>query len=188
MKLYLTKLYWQSKTHPPTAWMGFLLLLLYLSPFLGVKAQLSAAILLLLFLLLALDAVLMKWDIPFLSRRIGEHFYALRSLGGWYGISQRTRVEENCRSMLRSLSSETGILVHLPQGRYRTRTHQTVLHRLQQAENVSLLRCIPIYKSDLKSTLNRMTAKRCNSCATKCAAYQTPPRQFYFVEFQIRSI
>lgn len=181
----LRQLYFQVWVHPPTRWLLAGTAVLYPIPYLtGWPWPWLLLLALALFCSMIDDRHLLGRRLG-LTQQVSSHFFTIRSLWGWRGVFQATRLPGDCRTLLKTLVRETDVAAILPPGRYRTITHDAVLRRLRSCPNVTILRCAPAYQSDLHGALMAMTGKRCKRCAQRCAAWRANTRTFFYTEFMI---
>jgi len=128
----------------------------------------------------------------YLTRILTPNFYSVRLLPGRWTIYQRRVAKQkelpDCKTLLKDLVAEQNRLpAALEPGRYKTLTHDTVLHRLRRMQNARDIVVKPAYMSDMKSICAAMTGKRCKKCKEPCPflAQRETPRQFYLVTFEI---
>ncbi len=122
------------------------------------------------------------------NRSLTPNFIAVRDFAGCWRISQRPAPPGNCKEILRELLADQRRLPEaLEPGKYRTLTHDTILNRLRQMDNVEILACKPAYVATLEATLSGAVQGRCSHCSNRCpfpGRHQL--RQFYDVRFLVR--
>ena len=141
---------------------------------------------------IAIALVVLFWQ-RLTRQEVGENFIALRSmpiLDGkpYYFIGQQAQKgakHKQCRTLQYSLLRDKAALEQLPSGIYKTITHDGVLNVLRSSNRIQLISVTPAYKADLRSILRMQSGKRCRRCKSRCKAWNSPPRQFYVVEFTI---
>lgn len=127
-----------------------------------------------------------KGNVSILSRRVNNHFYIVPSLFGWHSIHLLPAPKRTtCQQIRRSLAYTGDLNGFLPNGRYRVLTHQGVLKRIHRTVGAHISNEVVLGQKRLRSTLNFMTRGRCRRCSKKCAAWNTPPRDWLYVEFEI---
>lgn len=119
-------------------------------------------------------------------RYVTQSFYIFRFAGWNYIYQYRKKDGKTCEDMKKDLIyEENNLLGALPDGRYIAITYTKIILILLAADNVSLLRCVPVYKRDLLSIQNKMMG--CKKCREKrfCGLRKAGaiPRQFCYVEF-----
>ena len=119
------------------------------------------------------------------SLEVGENFVALPALPGRpRTICQRREKKQTCSHQLRSLLRDSHLAsAALPDGIYRTLTHEAVLKRMERS-GLKILNLRPAYRSTLRSVLLCETGGRCRHCSDRCVVWNQPERQFYLVKFQ----
>lgn len=123
------------------------------------------------------------------SIHIGNNFLALPALPGRprtiCQVRQKGAKKMSCRVLRRSVLLDAGqVSSALPDGTYRTLTHETVIRRLKRMGGITILAMHPAYFDTLHSVLLCETAKRCRRCRQRCNAWDSPIRQFYLVRFE----
>jgi|GEM_PF-6636343 len=126
----------------------------------------------------------LKLDI--FTETVTPNFRVLRLWRVGYIHQCRRKDIEGCGALFRDVVSEKRrLLPALPPGRYRALSHDTVKMRLENAGNVSGLRCVPAYKDSLTGIRDRMLG--CGRCNKKgnCSFHRLSPweKQFYYIEF-----
>ncbi len=121
-------------------------------------------------------------------RSLTPNFIAVRDLAGCWRISQRPVPPGSCKEILRGLLADQRRLPEaLEPGVYRTLTHDTILHRLRQMDNVEILACKPAYVATLEATLSGAVQGRCSHCSNRCPfPGRKQFRQFYDVYFLLK--
>ena len=117
----------------------------------------------------------------------------------WPAMRRRCRLicqicnnpRSDCRQIRRSLAEDVlamrEILEQLPEGRkYQAITHDAVCRRLEASDDVVILRKQPAGERTLRHILATQTHGRCRHCRSRCAAWRSAPRQFYFIQFKIQ--
>lgn len=106
--------------------------------------------------------------------------------------ANKTTRQRSCSETLRALVQEQYELPEkIPQGQYKVITHETVLRRLKQLQNVAIISCVPIGMDTLEHTIKHMHCGiRCNRCMQnkncRFGRMICAPRQFYYVTFHLQ--
>lgn len=139
-------------------------ILMALTPWVGSMVG-YAAVLLWAALWAVWEVLMAKGRLRNWSRRLTPNFVAVRDLAGCWRISQRPAPPGTCKEILRELLADQRRLPEaLEPGMYRTLTHDTILHRLRQMDNVEILACKPAYVATLEATLSGAVRGRCSYC------------------------
>lgn len=122
------------------------------------------------------------------NRSLTPNFMAVRDLAGCWRIFQRPAPPGSCKEILKELLADQRRLPEaLEPGMYRTLTHDTILNRLRQVDNVEILVCKPAYVATLEATLSGAVRGRCSRCSNRCPfPGRRQLRQFYDVRFLIQ--
>lgn len=121
-------------------------------------------------------------------RLLTPYFWAVKDLSGCWRIFQRRPKQSlDCKTALRGfLEEQKRLPAALTSGQYRALTHETILNRLRQMPNVTILSCRPAYVTTLEETVNQAMGKRCRNCSERCPfPGRKKPRQFYDVRWEI---
>lgn len=108
----------------------------------------------------------------------------------WRVIAQhRPSKKKACRDILRALTNEAYLLPgRIPYGRYKVITHDTVLRRIEAADELHVCNVIPLGQDNLMSLHAQMRGANCRRCSHKRNCRYLPMiqeyRQFYFIEFE----
>lgn len=121
------------------------------------------------------------------NRSLTPNFIAVRDLAGCWRIFQRPAPAGSCKEILKELLADQRRLPEaLEPGMYRTLTHDTILNRLRQMDNVEILSCKPAYVATLEATLSGAVRGRCSHCSGRCPFLgRRQLRQFYDVCFLV---
>lgn len=123
---------------------------------------------------------------------ISDFFAVIQRKSGVYTINayRGDGEPEPCSEIMRGLIREQYTLIDaIPPGRYKAITHDTVMRRIEAADELFIKQCRPVGMGDLKSIQARMRAgKGCSCCLQKKnCRYESmisARRQFYYVEFE----
>lgn len=108
----------------------------------------------------------------------------------YYYLCQRPRRDAkgmSCHELRRLLIADKRTLNEvLPKGNYQTVTHGAVLRIFDKCERVHVEGVPkPIYKNSMHRNLLRLTGGRCKRCESRCAAWNSTARVFYYVRFTV---
>lgn len=185
----LRQYWWQLKLSPFVGPMltGWAVLALQL-PFIGVD-RLYMVILLWTVMWALLEHVAPKGHPKRRVHMLTPNFYAVRDFSNcWRIFQRRPERKENCRQLLKDLLMEQRRLPEaLEPGLYRALTHDTILTRLKEMDNVAILSSSPAYVATLEGTINQATGRKCKRCSDRCPfPGRRTPRQFYDVRFLVK--
>lgn len=140
-----------------------------------------------LILLAFLEPVRSGCSLRAVTRNLTENFYAYRTWGGVWLITQKRPRGHTCQENRQSfLKDKMQIQAGFPEGRYRALTHETVIRQLLRCPGITEWRQRPAYQADMRAILMWMSGGKCRRCVARCRAYRAIPRQFYLVEFSIK--
>lgn len=139
-----------------------------------------------LLLLVMLEPVRSGCRLQAVTRDLTQNFYAYRTWGGVWFITQKKPQGKTCRQNRQSfLIDRMQIQAGFPEGRYRALTHETVIRQLRRCPGITEWRQRPAYQADMRTILMSMSGGKCRRCAARCRAFRAAPRQFYLIEFRI---
>lgn len=138
------------------------------------------------FLIVFLEPIRSSGKLPG-TRKIGINFYAFKNLNGvWYITERRPPADTTCHELRKSFLSDRQTAFHyFPSGKYKTITHDVVLHCIKKIPGVKIVKQELVYKRNLKPILSAITHNKCRHCVRPCAAFKMQQRPFYEIIFEV---